>query len=314
MPGSLPFPEALMAAVYYGGQAVIEGVMMRGASRATTFVRDPGGALVARREDLPAVLYGGRVSRLPFVRGIVMLWEMLVLGTRMMLFSAGVQARRSPGEDVPRGVVAGVLLFSLAFVIALFFVVPLFVARLGGGWAHGSLAGNLVEGLVRLCFFLAYLGLLGRLERMRRVFQYHGAEHKTINAYEAGAALTPRSVQTFSTLHVRCGTAFLLWVLVLSIVVFALIGHPPILLGVLSRILLVPVIAACGYELLRLGARYYSVRPVRWLVQPGLWMQRLTTREPTDDQVEVAIAALKDVLTADGVLPMIAVEAEAVPS
>jgi uncharacterized protein YqhQ len=303
-----------MATVYYGGQAVIEGVMMRGAAQATTVVRNPEGILVARRELLPDALYRHQIAKLPFIRGVVMLWEMLILGTRMMLFSAGVQARQRPGEEVPRGVVFGVIAFSLSFVIAVFFVTPLFVVRLGGGWFQSSLAGNAIEGVIRLGLFLVYLSLLGRVDRMRRVFQYHGAEHKTINAYEAGAPLTASTVQSYSTVHVRCGTAFLLWVLVLSVIVFALIGHPPLVVGALSRIVLVPVIAACGYELLRLGARYYGVRPVRWLVQPGLWLQRLTTREPTDDQVEVAIAALKDVLVADGALPAVAPVSGAIPS
>lgn len=290
-----------MATVYYGGQAVIEGVMMRGASRVTTVVRDPDGRLVRHSEALPDALYRHRVARLPFVRGLVMLWEMLVLGTRMMLFSAGVHTRQASGEEVPSGAVAGVLLFSLTFAVAVFFVMPLFAARIGGQWLHGSLAGNVLEGAIRLALFLGYLALLGRIDRMRRVFQYHGAEHKTINAYEAGAPLSAESVQRFSTMHVRCGTAFLLWVVVLSVLVFALIGHPPLLLGIFSRIILVPVIAACGYEVLRLGARFYGVRPVRWIVQPGLWLQRLTTREPNDEQVDVAIAALVDVLQADGI-------------
>lgn len=290
-----------MATVYYGGQAVIEGVMMRGACQATTIVRNRDGRLVERTEMLPARLYGRRVARLPLVRGLVMLWEMLVLGTRMMLFSAGVQARQEMGEEIPRGVIAAMLAFSLTFAVGVFFVAPLFLARLGGHWISGSLAGNALEGIARLALFLGYLALLGRMRQMRRVFQYHGAEHKTVNAYEAGAPLEVDSVQQFSTVHVRCGTAFLLWVVVLSIFIFALVGHPPLVIGVLSRVVLVPLIAACGYELLRLGARYYRLRPVRWLVQPGLWLQKLTTRDPSDDQVEVAIAALRQVLAADGV-------------
>jgi uncharacterized protein YqhQ len=195
------------------------------------------------------------------------------------------------------------LTVSLAFVVGIFFVLPLVAVRAGGHALHGSLGANLLEGVVRLALFLAYLALVGQMGQMKRVFQYHGAEHKTINAYESGAELTPSSVRPFSTVHVRCGTAFLLWVVVISIFVFALLGHPPLLLGVLSRVVLVPVIATVGYEILRLGARYYGVLPVRLILQPGLWLQRLTTREPSDDQLEVAIVALRPVLEADGVRP-----------
>jgi uncharacterized protein YqhQ len=196
--------------------------------------------------------------------------------------------------------VATMLSFSLAFAVGVFFVVPLLITRAGSGVWHTSLASNAVEGAVRLVFFLAYLLLIGQMGQMKRVFQYHGAEHKTVNAFEHGADLTPQSVQTFSTIHIRCGTAFLLWVLVVSIFVFALIGHPPLLLGIVLRVILVPLIAAASYEVLRLGARFYHLAPVRIVLQPGLWLQRLTTREPSDDQVEVAIAALKVVLQSDG--------------
>lgn len=292
-----------MAGFYYGGQAVIEGVMMRGQHQATVVVRAPSGELRSRTELLPAGLYRSPAARLPFVRGLVVLWEMLILGTRLMLFSAGVQARIDQREEVSSRTVVLVILFSLSFAVLVFFVGPLLLARAGARAFHGATWVNVLEGIVRLALFLGYLVLIGRIPRMRRVFQYHGAEHKTVNAYEAGAPLTPRSVQRFSTIHIRCGTAFLLWVVVISIIVFGLLGRPPILVGILSRIVLVPVIAAIGYEVLRLGARFYAVAPVRMLVQPGLWLQRLTTREPTDDQVEIAIAALLPVLAADGVKP-----------
>lgn len=290
-----------MARFYYGGQAVIEGVMMRGQHQATVVVRAPEGILRSRTELLPAALYVRPIARLPFVRGLVVLWEMLILGTRLMLFSAGVQARLEQKEDIPSRTVAGMILFSLTFAVLVFFVGPLLLARAGGHAVHSTLWGNVIEGVIRLVLFIAYLLLIGRIPKMARVFQYHGAEHKTVNAYEAGAPLTPSSVQRFSTIHIRCGTAFLLWVVVLSILVFGALGHPPLLIGVLSRIILVPVIAACSYEILRLGARFYGFAPVRFFLQPGLWLQKLTTREPTDDQVEVAIAALLPVLRADGV-------------
>ncbi len=291
-----------MATFYYGGQAVIEGVMMRGRHQATVVVRTPEGSLRSRTELLPDTLYRSRIARLPFVRGLVVLWEMLILGTKLMLFSAGVQARISQDKEISSRLVATMILFSLSVVVLLFFVGPLLIARAGTHLAGSSLWSNLEEGVVRLGLFIVYLLLIGRMGRMRRVFQYHGAEHKTVNAYEAGAPLSPESVQGFSTTHIRCGTAFLLWLVVLSILVFALLGHPPLLVGVLSRIVLVPLIAAVSYEILRFGARFYHLTPVRLALQPGLWLQKLTTREPTDDQVEVAIAALLPVLAADGVL------------
>lgn len=291
-----------MAKFYYGGQAVIEGVMMRGRQRASVVVRHPGGELLTLSEDLPGVLYQHRWARLPLIRGLITLWEMLILGTRMMLFSANVQARGDVGAEVPRSLVAGMLVFSLSFAVGVFFVLPLLLTRAGGHWIHGILGANALEGGVRLLLFIVYLGLIGQLGRMRRVFQYHGAEHKTINAYEHGAVLTPTVVQRYSTIHVRCGTAFLLWVVVISIFVFGLLGRPPLLLGVVERMVLIPLIASLSYEVLRVGARFYHVAPVRLILQPGLWLQRLTTGEPSDDQIEVAIAALMPVLAADNVL------------
>ena len=290
-----------MARFYYGGQAVIEGVMMRGRLQATVAVRRPDGQIITHTELLPRDLYQRRVASLPLVRGLVVLWEMLILGTRMMLFSVGVQTRREEGEEISKGLVGIMLSISLVFVVGVFFVGPLLLARAGSHVVHGSLAINAVEGIVRLLLFVGYLALVGQMRQMQRVFQYHGAEHKTINAYEGGAELTPRAVRAYSTTHVRCGTAFLLWVLVVSIFVFALIGHPPLLLGILTRVALVPLIAAASYEILRLGARFYGVGLIRLVLQPGLWLQRLTTREPSEDQLEVAIAALKPVLEADGI-------------
>lgn len=288
-----------MSQIFYGGQAVIEGVMMRGRHQATVVVRDRSGELISHSEALPAALYQGRVGRLPFVRGLVVLWEMLIFGTRMMLFSLNVQSRATLDRDISSRTVGTMLAISLAFAIGLFFVIPLVLTRAGSHVVHGTLASNATEGLVRLTLLLGYLFLVGRMGQMRRVFEYHGAEHKTVNALEHGAELTPESVQKFSVIHVRCGTAFLLWVLLISIFVFALLGHPPILIGILARIILVPLIATTSYEILRLGARYYGLAPVRWVLQPGLWLQRLTTREPSLDQIEVAIAALEPVLMAD---------------
>jgi uncharacterized protein YqhQ len=293
-----------VATFYYGGQAVLEGVMMRGRGQATVAIRRRSGDIITHTEVLPGSLYHSPYARLPFIRGWIALWEMLVLGMRMMLYSANVQARSDLGQEIPRRLILTMLTISLTLAIGVFFVFPLLVARAGGHLFSGSLAANIAEGVLRLALFLVYLSAIGRMERMRRIFQYHGAEHKTINAYEHGSPLTPAAVQRFSTIHVRCGTAFLLWVVVLSIFVFALLGRPPFLLGIVERIVLVPVIAAMSYEILRFGARFYHVLPVRIALQPGLWLQRLTTREPTDDQVEVAIRALCPVLEADGIVPL----------
>lgn len=288
-----------VAEFYYGGQAVIEGVMMRGRRQATVVVRTRSGQLITRTDFLPASVRHP-LARLPLVRGLVALWEMIILGMRMMIYSANVQAENDLGKEIPKRLLFGMIAVSLTFAIGLFFVLPLLLAN-AGGRLHGDLRTNVVEGAIRLALFLGYLGLLGRVKRMNRVFQYHGAEHKTVNAYEHGADLTPAAVQRFSTIHVRCGTAFLLWVVVISIFVFALLGHPPLLVGIVERLLLVPLIAAGSYEILRLGARFQHLAPVRIVMIPGLWLQRLTTREPSDDQIEVAIAALRPVLEADAI-------------
>jgi|SRR5579884_2280998 len=285
-----------MQKFYYGGQAVIEGVMMRGRAQATVVMRKPDGELISRTLELPSMARA-TLARIPLARGLIVLIEMLVVGTKVMLLSANVQARNELGAEIPRRLLVIMLAISLTFAIGLFFLLPLALAR-GSGSGHGAIV---LEGVLRLAIFIGYLVLIGRLDRMRRVFEYHGAEHKTINAFEAGAPLSPASVQAFSTIHVRCGTAFLLWVAVVSIFVFALLGHPPLVIGIIERIALVPVIAAVSYEILRLGARFYWLLPVRAAMQPGLWLQRLTTREPSDDQVAVAIAALLPVLEADGV-------------
>jgi uncharacterized protein YqhQ len=288
-----------MKQVYYGGQAVIEGVMIRGGAHAAVAARSPGGEIVTHIESLPEGLYQSPVGRLPLLRGLVMLWEMLILGTRALLFSANVQARRSADADIPRSVILMMIATSLTFVVLVFFLAPLLVVRSAGSGLHSALLGNAVEGVLRLLLFIGYLALISRLPRVRTLFQYHGAEHKTVNAFEHEARLTPADVDRFSTIHIRCGTAFLLWVVVVSILVFSLIGHSPILLGILSRVILIPLIAGIGYEILRLGARYYGFGPVRMVLQPGLWLQRLTTRQPSLGQIEVAIAAMEAVLRAE---------------
>ena len=343
----------------YGGQAVIEGVMMRGRHSAAVAVRAPSGGVLVHEERLNPRIYTRGASQWPFVRGLLLLWDMLILGTRMMMFAANVsiqqEAREAEGDETSTavvgrapdearvaaagtgGTVAGdtsgasiivaaaapapgaisevspaqvegiggtglafTLIFSLAFAIGLFFLLPLGAVGLAQRWVGTGLSALVVEGVVRLIILILYLAAIGRLASVQRVFEYHGAEHKAINAYEAGEPLDVAHVRAASRVHTRCGTGFLLIVVVLSIFVFALLGHPPAPVLVLSRIVLVPVIASLAYELLRLGAANYRFRVVRWLMAPSLALQGLTTREPDDGQMECAIVALERVLKQDG--------------
>jgi uncharacterized protein YqhQ len=336
----------------YGGQAVIEGVMMRGRRFVACAVREPAGEIVVTSEPLSPAIYSSRWSKIPFLRAITILWDTLVLGTKMLMYSANIavaeemakqeQAKTarpeesSPAGDVatsgssqvasdgvvvasgeaptpsatptpaaiPTGVAFGTLAVALAFGVGLFFVLPLGIVSLFDPLLNtlfankdvASLASNVLEGLIRLGIFLLYIGGISLLPDVRRVFQYHGAEHKTIAADEAGAPLTPDSIRRFSKEHPRCGTGFLLVVVVVSIFVFALLGRPPILWRVLSRILLVPVVAALSYELIKFSSAHRSNPVLDWLVvRPSLALQSLTTREPDDSMIHVAVAALQRV-------------------
>jgi uncharacterized protein YqhQ len=311
----------------YGGQAVVEGVMMRGRQTATVAVRVPAGGIVVHEEALNPRVYARRVAQWPFVRGLLLLWDMLILGTRMMMFaanlsiqsaaapeqagSAGGAVTASAGTVVEAGAseTAGMggasmtltLLISLAFGVGLFFLLPLGAVGLLHRWIGDGWLNLTVEGLIRLALLIGYLALIGRVPGIQRVFMYHGAEHKAINCFEAGESLDVEHVRSASRVHTRCGTGFLLIVVVVSIVVFAFLGNPPLVLRILSRIVLVPVIASIAYELMRLGAANYRFRVVRWLMTPSLALQGLTTREPDDGQIECAIVALDRVLRRDGV-------------
>jgi uncharacterized protein YqhQ len=338
-----------MAKFYYGGQAVMEGVMMRGRTSAAVAIRRPDNSIYLYEEALNPRLYQNRLFRLPFLRGMLLLWEMLVLGTRLMTLSANVatgaldpdapenssagQSDTSGGRPqgtVPEtpmsdGTITGVadshveplleklaappqiggltlaftLIVSLGFAIAVFFLGPLLITgllhnQIGQGWFS-----LIIEGLIRLGLLIGYLYLIGRLPDIQRLFGYHGAEHKAINAMEHGDPLDIPHVRQASRVHTRCGTGFLLLVVVVSIVVFAFVGSPTLLIKVASRILLVPVVAGIAYELMRLGAANYRFRIVRWLLAPGLALQGLTTREPEDSMIECAIASLNRVMRRD---------------
>jgi uncharacterized protein YqhQ len=297
-----------MSEFFYGGQAVLEGVMMRGSKHAAVAVRNPKGEIVVHEEPLTAAVYTKPWAKWPFVRGISMLWDALVLGTRALLWSADVAM--SEEEDVKfTGPAAWTTVaVSLGISIAIFILVPAAIAK----WVEHQFGvpawtGAFFEGLLRLALFVLYLVLIGRMPDIRRVFQYHGAEHKTINAYEAGVPLTPERVAEFSVQHPRCGTSFLLIVLVLSMILFAPLnfnaieGPLSLVLRLLSRVLLIPIVAGISYEFLRYSARHLSNPVVKVLITPGLGLQRLTTREPDLTMLECAIAALTPVLAADGI-------------
>ncbi|MBI4283452.1 MAG: DUF1385 domain-containing protein [Chloroflexi bacterium] len=280
---------------YYGGQAVVEGVMMRGQKTMVTAVRRPHGGLAIDTQPLPT-LYTGRTRKTPLLRGIIVLIESLSLGMKALLYSANVSLEEE-GEEISGGPVWLMVAAALVLAVALFFMVPLFLTRLFH--ISSSLLFNLVDGFIRMAIFIAYLKVMSLLPDIKRVFAYHGAEHKTVNAYEAGAQLEMAAVKGYSTAHVRCGTSFIFVVLLISIVVFAVIGLHSAWLMVLSRLVLIPVIAALGYEVVYFGGRHTNNGLVRAMLAPGLWLQALTTREPDDSQLEVALTALKGVMEAD---------------
>ena len=288
----------------YGGQAVMEGVMMRGQSHMALVVREPSGGIFIQEEPLTSFFYTHKIARWPFVRGITMLWDALVLGTRALMKSANValQDEDGKGEELSPAMIALTLLLSLGLAVAIFFVTPVLLAGLVDAFVSSSLVSVIIEGVIRLAFFLVYLLLIGLLPDIRRVFAYHGAEHKTINAYEDGAPLDVDSVSRYSTAHPRCGTGFLLVVLVVSIFVFGFLGRPDWIWRIGSRIVLIPVVAAVSYEIVRWGAAHCRNRLVRALMSPTLALQSLTTREPDRAQIEVGITALKHVLVAEGLV------------
>jgi uncharacterized protein YqhQ len=297
-----------LAKFYYGGQAVIEGVMMRGRKRVAVAVRAPNNEIVVHEEPLTAAIYTRKWGQWPFVRGLGMLWDALGLGMRALLWSADVSMQEeNPAEGSEPVKFAGPVAWttvaaSLIFAVAIFFLLPTAAAKFLAPRGAGALGVTAVEGFIRLALFLLYLWAIGFMPDIRRVFAYHGAEHKTINAYEAGVPLTPASVGRFSTAHTRCGTSFLLTVMVISILVFAPFHFDNLFLRLASRLLLIPVVAALAYEFMRFTAAHTDNAAVRAMIAPGLALQKLTTREPDESMLECAIAALKPVLAADGII------------
>ena len=296
-----------------GGQAVLEGVMMRGVRTWSVALRAPSteqledpkreppdGEIVVRTTAFSSVLRRHKILRAPLLRGVVALGESLGIGLRALNASVSVQVGDGgEAEELSGGAWVGAVALSLVFSIGLFFVVPVGLVSLIKGSLHSATLFWLIEGVVRTAIFLGYLVLLSRLRELRRVFEYHGAEHKAIACYEAGAPLEPAEAARFSRLHPRCGTSFLLIVMIVAIFVFAPLGLPAWYWLIVTRILGVPVIAGISYEIIRLAARYRRHRLVGLIIAPGLALQRLTTREPDLGQLAVALAALGAVLDAE---------------
>jgi len=286
-----------------GGQAVLEGVMMRGPSNWALAVRKPDGEIANLTREINSVMLRHRFFRLPVIRGIVALGESLAIGFRALAISANYAAQEEGDDEevsteIGRGALIVAFVIAIGFALLLFKVTPALITN----WLPIESTGGFVviEGLIRVTLFIAYLGVISLLPDLKRVFQYHAAEHKAINAYEAGDELLPERVQRYSLIHPRCGTAFLLWVMVIAIFVFAFFGQPVWYWLIASRILLLPLIAGIAYEVIRFAGKHTDNRVLMTLLAPGLWLQRLTTREPSLDQLEVSIRALKDVLRREG--------------
>jgi uncharacterized protein YqhQ len=287
-----------------GGQAVLEGVMMRGPSAWSVAVRKPDGEIAEVNRPISSFLLTHRWARIPVVRGVFALGESLAIGFKALAISANYAAQEEgeDGEDVQTELSRGQLLFAfgiaIGFALLLFKVSPALITN----WLPIESTGwfVVVEGLLRVTIFILYLVLVGLMPDLKRVFQYHAAEHKAINAYEAGDSLEPEAVQRHSLIHVRCGTAFLLYVMVIAIFVFAFVGQPGWFWLIASRILLLPVIAGIAYEVIRFAGKHPRNPVLRTILAPGLWLQRLTTRAPSLDQIEVSIRALREVLRLEG--------------
>ncbi len=287
----------------YGGQAVIEGVMMRGRRAYAVAVRAPDGRIRVRTGRLAAI-YRSPIARIPFVRGVIGLWDALVLGMQALTWSANVQLEGEGEAPLEGPALYGQMAVTLAVAVGLFFWLPAAGGQALEHWLGWSaLAGNLAEGLLRLALLVGYIAAIGLLPDVRRLYGYHGAEHKTIHAFEHAAPLTVEGVRPFPEEHPRCGTAFLLILVLLSVVVFALLGPMSLGMRLLTRLALLPVLTGVAYEYLRFTARYRHNPLVRALIWPNLRLQKLTTRPPSDDMIEVAIAAFRAMRQAEASTP-----------
>ncbi len=297
----------------YGGQAVIEGVMMRGKQSMAIAMRAPDDSIIIHEDDL-GNLYRSKIAKIPFLRGMILLWDALGLGMQALTISANTQSGEDEKIEGPTLILT--LVISLAFAIGLFFLLPasaghfferavVTIFDLDASQANtAAWIGNVLEGILRLAILIAYIWFIGRIPDIKRVFAYHGAEHKTINAFEAGAELTPESVKRFSLEHPRCGTAFLLTLVVLSILFFSLLGPLPFGWRLASRIVMIPVLAGIAYEYIRWTANHLDSNLVNFMVKPNLALQRLTTREPDLEMLEVSIAAFNAMRAGEESIPL----------
>jgi uncharacterized protein YqhQ len=279
----------------YGGQALIEGVLMRGKNYMAASFRKPDGTIETVTEQLTGI-YKSSIRKIPFLRGLIMLWDSLVLGTKYLTISANMQVEDEE-EKIEGGSLVLTLLLSLTVFIVAFFLVPSAIGQGFEKWLDISAWwSNVIEGAIRLIFVIAYIWLVGKMDDIERVFMYHGSEHKTVNTFEAGKPLTVESVQEASLVHPRCGTSFLLTLVIISVLVFALVGPQTVLVRLLSRIILLPVIVGIAYEYIRFTSNHLDSKFIQWIMVPNLKLQDLTTRQPEDAMVEVAITAFTTML------------------
>jgi uncharacterized protein YqhQ len=276
----------------YGGQALIEGVMMRGGNSVVVAMRHPDDHIEIHKETLSGI-YTSKIKRIPFLRGLIILWDSLVLGTKMLTLSANLQS----GEDEKIEGKSFYLMLAISLLIAVgvFFLLPVFLSN----WLEKLLGlsswwGGLIEGIIRLLMFITYIWAIGKLKDIERVFAYHGAEHKTINAYEAGEILNNENIKKHSVEHTRCGTSFLISVVLFSILLFSLLGPLPLAWRLLSRILALPILGGVAYEYIRWSANHSKSFFIKFLIKPNLWVQKLTTRQPDEKMIEVSLAALNE--------------------
>lgn len=277
-----------------GGQAVIEGVMMRGPGYMATAVRKPDGEITVNKKPFSTVAERWPILKKPLLRGVIALFESLVYGMKELSWSA--QASGEEEEMLTTKELALTMAFSICLAVALFIVLPTYGAKFMSGSISDPFWLNMAEGILRLTVFLVYVSAISMMKDIQRVFQYHGAEHKTIHAYEAGVELIPENIREYSTLHPRCGTNFLLIVMLVSIFTFAFLGWPSLAERIASRIVLMPLVAGISYEVIRFAGNNFKKGWVKIIIMPGLMLQKLTTREPSDDQIEVAVEALKAAL------------------
>jgi len=288
-----------VAKPYFGGQAVIEGVMMKGPKNWSLAVRTPSGDITSVDERVSSIGERWPILKKPPFRGMVVLVETLVLGIKTISLSANLSLGEEEEAITPREMVA-TLGLAFALVVGLFMVLPFYLTKTASTFIENRMLFALVEGLFRISIFVAYIGVISRLRDIQRVFQYHGAEHKVIHAYEAGEELTPENAAKYSTLHIRCGTAFMLIVMVIAIFSFSFLPTTDVFTRIAGKLVLLPIVAGVSYEVTRLAARHSKSRAMKAIMSPGLALQKLTTKEPDEEQLEVAIYALKRVLAAEG--------------